>query len=1069
MLARIRIFMKKILIALLLITAQIAYGQDCRTSAANKPSESVRFNDDYIRSGEGPKVDVSIARMKPQLTIAENWVKGILKDFTGAKLAYSNDYFFDYGSGFTRDFYRATGIKGCYSSKMRFYAYYCYENRNEIFTEDESGSYVAVHFNNVFVSSLCTDVGVFTINGKYAFKMFEKSRTEGRIDYYEQIAMSNVYDTIYKSKNEFIVIRNSDQPVFLPITRKEYLQQLLKDVEDYKTREITSAKLDYTPAHEAANKSRFDEELKRIDNSKNYTPEQMAPYRKRFIEAWETEKQKFDKRIARIESETTEAREVLLEYLMKPQEWLNHNFTQFYGNSSYTGKGIRQYLDGLDVFAYNGEEETRTYVASLNPAYFNKSLGADVPQLIMVHLPKGNYPHMKKVADLVKKPGALAPLENILTQGKQPVEQALHASTSTYSLTYLPKLDNLTTLTVPTGMKPSVVSIMPVNNPPVAKLSFELPLLSRKLKELPIQPFTAEAYKNYVVELHTKIAGALRPELKKKADDYLAKKGLTGSKDISNTGFAAWLQNTPEASLYFYSKAAVNDPFDALTANNLSAFLMMGGLPEKSIPILEFWNKQKPGESTLLGNLGNAYYRLGDINNAMEYLQQCVQKDSLHSIANKLLCMMYLKKGDTKKAAEHGIRSITTCHDEQVVAILRQLNNEIKVGEIMSRFPPLPVKEFPLLQRTKLPAMPSGLDDMAQFTRELTATMQSLKMTIAAIEAKRSRISNGIQQQVMMASFKGGISPIRVKAQYIIMDGLQTYQAEKVKEADIFNYKLGKLHVPHNAKLKSIQKKYNDQLNKLEGGEGGDEDKIQALELAKCKEMNEETQVYLAGLSNLVNQYAQRQEYISRKFYRDYAYWAPYWMPETSISFPSIESDYLKDVVSILSDYELVSKMDCFFFEPLPGKEGTLLEWEDQYCANFKGKIAMGPAKFVFTCNSWGIEGGEVVVGEFEMKYRDDGAFEDFTLGAGLGANWHFGEEAIAKTEVALSGKEFIKVGPDKSGGNWILKDVGVKAEVALEASVGKVALEEKVLEISLAVNAGFEAGGMVAPIIGLK
>ena len=1055
---------------MLLLVAQSNYAQDCNTRAANKPSESVHFPDVYERSNKDPKVNISTAKMKPQLTIAENWVKDILKNFAGARLAYSNDYFFGYTSGFTEDFYKATGIKGCYTSKMRFYAYYCYENRDQIFTEDESGSFAAVYFNNVFISSLCTDVGVFTINGKYAFKMFEKGRTEGRIDYYEQIAMSNVYDTIYKSKNEFIIIRNSDQPVFLPITRKEYLQQLLKDVEDYKIKEVAFAKLNYTPANEAANKIKFDEELKRIDNSKNYTPEQMAPYRKRFIETWETEKQKLDKQVAKIETATNEAKQVLLEYLKKPEEWLDRSFKNFYGYSSYTGKGVREYLEKLDVFTLSKEEDTRTSVAYLNPSYFNKSLSADVPQLIMVHLPKGRYPHMQKLAALIHKPGALKPLENILTPGKQPAEQPLVVSASTYKLSFLPKLNKLTPQVVPADMKSSMNFQIPVNNSvPANKINFEIPSLSPKLKQLPVQPLTSEAYKNYLVELHSKISTAIKPETKKKADDYLANKKLTGSKNISNVAFGAWLQNTPDASLYLYSKALVNDPSDALAANNFSAFLMMGGLPEKSIPILEFWNKQKPGESTLLVNLGNAYYRLGDINSAMKYLQQCVQKDSLHPTANKLLCMMYLKKGNVKKAEEHGTRSISTSYDEEVISILRQLNSKIKVGEVMGRFPQLPEKEFPMLKRIQLPAMPSGLDDMEQFAIELDAIKQSLNLTIDAIDAKHPKVDDDIQQQILMAGFKNGISPMRIKAQYIIMDGMQIYQAEKIKEDDIFKYNLKKLNAPHAVKMKAIQKKYNDQLNKLEGGEAGDEDKIQALELAKCKELNAEIQIYLASLSNLVNRHVQSQEYISRKFFRDYANWAPYWMPQTSISFPSIERDYLKDVVNILSDYPIISKSDCSLYEPLPAKEGSLQEWEDEYCANFKGKIATGPVKFFFTCNSWGFDGGEGFVGDVEFKYRNNGAFESFTLGAGIGANWHLGKEGVIKAEAGISVKDFIKIGPDEATGKWSIKDVGVKAEIAGEASIGKASVEEKMIEVSLAVNAGFEAGGIVPSVFNLK
>ena len=1054
--------MKKILIALLLLSAQITYGQDCKIRAANKPAKSVRFEDVYDRSHEDPKANLSIAKLKPQLTISETWVKGILKNFTGAKLAYSNDYFFDYASGFTKDFYKATGIKGCYSSKMRFYAYYCYDDRNEVFTEDESGSYAAVNFNNVFASSLCTDVGVFTVNGKLAFKMFEKSRSEGRIDYYEQVAMSNVYDTIYKSKQDFIIIRNSDQPVFLPITRKEYLQQLLKDVEDYKNREVASAKLAYTPAAEAANKASLDDQLKRIDNSKTSTPEQMAPYRKRLIETWETEKQKFEKRMARAETDAAKSKEVLLEYLNRPQEWLNKSFQQFYSYSSFTGRGVREYLEKLDVFTYSGEEETRTCIASINPAYFNKSLSAYVPQLIMVHLPKGSYPHMKKVADLVKKPGALAPLENILNKGKSPVEQPILVSGSTYKLSYLPKLNKLTPLIVPADMKPSMGSTMPVNNPPVNKFNFEIPALSPKLKQLPPQPFTADAYKNYVTDLHTQIASALKPEIKKKTDGYVKQKKLTQSKAISNAALAAWLQKTPAASLYLYSMAVVSNLSDGLAANNFSAFLIMGGLPEKSIPILEFWNKQKPGKSTLLANLGNAYYRLGDMNNAMKYLQQCVQKDSLHPTANKLLCMMYLKKGDVKKAEEHGTKSITKCHDEEVITILRQLNSKIKVGEVMSRFPPLPAKEFPMLKRIQLPAMPSELDNMEQFIVELNAMKQSVNMTIDAISAKYPKANDDNQQQALMQGLKKGISPMFIKAQYIIMDGMQVYHEEQIKEDDIFKYNLKVLNVPHNTNMKAIQTKYNSQMNKLEGGEAGDEDKLQALEKARCVELNTETQAYLTRLANLANQHAQRQEYISRKFYRDYANWAPYWEPQSKSSFPTIERDYLKDISGILSEYILVSKMNCTAYEPLAEMQGIMQQWEDEYCADFKGKIKAGAAAVAWTCHSWSIEAGEGIVGALEVNYSNEGDFEDFTFELGLGADWSMGAEDIVQVGAGATVKEFVKIGPGSPSGKWEVKDVGVKGEISIEGEIGIVSGEVKVIEVSAGYKSGIEKKGVL-------
>jgi len=675
---------------------------------------------------------------------------------------------------------------------------------------------------------------------------------------------------------------------------------------------------------------------------------------------------------------------------------------------------------------------------------------------------------MLKVARLIKQPGALAPLEAIVNPGKStPSPVLLPEITSTYTLKYLPKLTKLTPLVVPADMQPSVIPVESDynSNANTAKFNFEIPARSPKLNQLQ-KLLTAESYITYVQQLNTGISNALNPDEKKKADEYLNKNKLTRSKDISNTAFAAWLQNTPQASLYLYSKAVAANPSDALAVNNFSAFLMMGGLPEKSIPMLEYWNKQKPGEAALLSNLGNAYFRLGDVDNAVKFLQECIKLDTLNQTANKILCLMYLKQGNLKKAEEHAKKSLKSSYDEQVVVILHQLDKKTKPGEIMSW---LPVKEFPMLRRIKLPEMPSNLDEMEHFEIELDAAKKSMAMTIADIESKTPKINEDLSQQILMASLTKGISPLRLKAQYIIMDGMQTYHRESIRESDVFKYHLKKLAEPFNVKTKAISKTYAEKLNKLEGGEAGNEDEIAALELAKCKEINAAKEKYLAELSHLVNGYAQRQEFISRKFYRDYAYWSPSWMPETSNSFPSIEIDYLKDLSGILREYKIVNKSDCSVSGDLEKKDGKLQEWEDEFCANFKGKIKTGPVKMTFTCNSWGIEGGEGIVGEFEMRFREDGALEDFTIGGGLGAAWHAGDEKVLKIEASASAKDFLKIGLNPTTGKWEIKDFGAKLESGLEGGFGEISVEVKVIEVSLALNAGFEVGGIVAPILNVN
>jgi hypothetical protein len=353
-----------------------------------------------------------LAKMKPHLDKAENWIKNRLTNFTGAKLVYNSTYYPDYQNGgpISENLYVATGMKSSYGAKLRFYAYYCYDNNNKIFTEDESGSFIHVMFNNVFASALCTDVDVFSVNGKHAFKILEKNHSDGRVDFYEMRAKSNVNDTIYTSKHDIILIRNSDKPVFIPITRKEYLDQMLKDVEAYRTKRKEEISKIFS-----LQVKQFEDEVKiKKEYDKKYTAEKEAIDRKRFNE--DNSPEKMDKDIKKTDTDINGAKGVIIQYQGKPQNWLSRSFNSFYPYESYSVAGLTSYFDKLDVMDESSEDLTRNEVVYLNPDYFNNKVGVDVPQLISVHLSKGSYPHMLKVSNLIKQAGALDPMVAILNQ-----------------------------------------------------------------------------------------------------------------------------------------------------------------------------------------------------------------------------------------------------------------------------------------------------------------------------------------------------------------------------------------------------------------------------------------------------------------------------------------------------------------------------------------------------------------------------------------------------------------------------------------------------------------------------
>lgn len=495
------------------IDSTTKFCQDCKTEAANKPS-TLSKAPDYVATGNGKMNPTERTKMKPYLAKAESWIKNILANFTGAKLLYYNSFFSKYlpDSITTEPMFVTAGIKGRYESKMMFFEYYCYDKKYPIQTEGESGFSVYVNFNNVFANGLTSDAGVYSVNGNKAFKIIKKKQSEGRIDFYEQRAQNNATAKMYTA-NDYIILRNSDEPVFIPITRKEYLQQMLKDAESFGSKDKKLMTDVYTQ-----NVKQFEAEMKAYKLDKSYTPEKEAKRRKWF----EEDQEKLKKVISKNSPESDAAKEVILQYLKKPQEWLNRGVKSFYSYSSYTAGDVTHFVESMDKFSLNGvgdkKDETLEEIVTINPACFNKTLSSDVPQVIMVHLRNGYYPHMEKVSALVKKPGALAPLEDLLNPNKfSTLIIAPTETPSTYTLNYLPKLKSLTPLIVPAGVKLSTIPVTPnyKNAQPAATLNFSLPPASAKLNQTP-QLLTAENYSAYIQQLHSAISAAVKPNEKKK-------------------------------------------------------------------------------------------------------------------------------------------------------------------------------------------------------------------------------------------------------------------------------------------------------------------------------------------------------------------------------------------------------------------------------------------------------------------------------------------------------------------------------------------------------------------------
>ena len=387
--------MKTIVLIFSLLTVHYCIAQDCETDARRKSEPWKRTEDMHATPQEKPAPGEA-AKMTLNFDKMESWIRSLLLDFTGAKVGYSNYHYL--GLNADQNFYKQTGINGSYSSTTRFWDYYCFANK--VHTNGEAGSFVYININNVFNSDLTNEVGVHSVNGRPVFMVVEKHHTEGRVDFYDLRKMADGRDTLYASKSEFIIIRNSDKPLFIRITRKEYLQQLLKDIEASRSKEKATMTGMYNNNIKA-----FEAEMKAYKLDKQYTPEKEAKRRKWF----EEDQAKLTKVIDKIDGDIDAALAEVNKYLQKPSDVLNRTVKSSY-LTSYTGKNMVKYLEDLDRFYETRQVFTPSEMVYLNPDYFNKTLSRDVPQLIKIDLIKKGYWYMYPLATKVKSPGILTPL-----------------------------------------------------------------------------------------------------------------------------------------------------------------------------------------------------------------------------------------------------------------------------------------------------------------------------------------------------------------------------------------------------------------------------------------------------------------------------------------------------------------------------------------------------------------------------------------------------------------------------------------------------------------------------------
>ncbi|MBS1603517.1 MAG: hypothetical protein JST42_12675 [Bacteroidetes bacterium] len=258
---------------------------------------------------------------------------------------------------------------------------------------------------------------------------------------------------------------------------------------------------------------------------------------------------------------------------------------------------------------------------------------------------------------------------------------------------------------------------------------FEAKLPVKDLKRLslipPVAPSAAEL--SAAVRLSIRQLESLTP-----APIVQEVRAMTAKQDgagLQGAAVGQWLNNNPIQALLLSMEAALRSPSEATAWNNLAAMYNMAGLQHKSIPILQRWLQEEPGNAMLLNNMGQAYLGLGDISRARQYLLNCLSVDELNPEANHSMAVIASFEGQIDEAMNYFEKELQIATRRSTLGQIRKMGRSVNLAAIRRSRSDIPHRDLFTeigLDKFRIPDLPTNCDQTDEWKAKKDALMKSL-------------------------------------------------------------------------------------------------------------------------------------------------------------------------------------------------------------------------------------------------------------------------------------------------------------------------------------------------------
>ncbi len=269
---------------------------------------------------------------------------------------------------------------------------------------------------------------------------------------------------------------------------------------------------------------------------------------------------------------------------------------------------------------------------------------------------------------------------------------------------------------------------------------------ANRISSIPRSVMTRQAMPAYIQATHEKLAARIPKAVQDLALKQYKQLSVQspGKNSRSSAAIGYLSMGNVQAGLYLMSLSCLENPGNDNDLNNLAAMLNMSGGENLALPILQFLNRQYPGNSTILNNIAHAWFGLGDIATATKYIDSTIRLCAWHPQANQIRAAIQESKGDHAAAVNSLKNAISRIYSREKEEALREKGYKLKSDDI--NFGPRNAPDQLGLSRFIWPALPKSVDASERLEPEWKIFRKMWDDRMAALKAENEMLVAAYQE-----------------------------------------------------------------------------------------------------------------------------------------------------------------------------------------------------------------------------------------------------------------------------------------------------------------------------------